>query len=121
MTAGYAANPPPTRLPDGPQRGRRKQSQARNLLDRLATHEAEVLAFLHAWPVPCDNHQAERDRRMITVQQQISGTCRDDTGAEAFCRIRSYISTLRKQARQVLTALELTFTGHPPLPCLLPE
>jgi transposase len=121
VTAGYAANPPPTRLPDGPQRGRLKQSKARNLLDRLATHEAEVLAFLHEWTVPFDNNQAERDLRMIKVQQKISGTFRDDTGADAFCRIRSYISTLRKQARQVLTALELTFTGHPPLPCLLPE
>ena len=121
LAEGYAANPPPTRCADAPRRGRLKQGKARNLLDRLATREDEVLAFVHDWSVPFDNNQAERDLRMIKVQQKISGTFRDATGADAFCRIRGYISTLRKQTRQVLTALEQAFLGHPLLPALLPE
>jgi transposase len=121
LADGYAANPPPERRPDGPKRGRLKQSTARNLLDRLATREAEVLAFLHDWAVPFDNNQAERDLRMLKVQQKVSGTFRDPAGADAFCRIRGYIATLRKQARHLLTALELTFLGQPPMPCLWPE
>ena len=121
LAEGYAANPPPQRTPDGPKRGRLKQSKARNLLDRLAAHEAEVLAFLHDWTVPFDNNQAERDLRMLKVQQKISGTFRDPAGADAFCRIRGYLATLRKQARHVLTALEQTCAGHPPMPTLLPE
>ena len=121
LADGYAANAPPERLPDGPRRGRLKQSKARNLLDRLAAHEAEALAFLHDARVPFDNNQAERDLRMIKVQQKISGTCRDATGADAFCRIRGYIATLRKQARHVLTAREQAFVGHPPMPTLTPE
>ncbi len=121
VAAGYAANPPPERSAGGPRRGRLKQSKARNLLDRLATQEAEGLAFLHDGSVPFDNNQAERDLRMIKVQQKISGTFRDAAGADAFCCTRSYIATLRKQARQVLTALEQTFAGHPPMPALLPE
>lgn len=121
LAEGDAANPPPQRTPDSPKRGRLKQSKARNLLDRLRTHEAEVLAFLHEWAVPFDNNQAERDLRMIKVQQKVSGTFRDASGADAFCRIRGYIATLRKQARHVLTALELTFRGQPPMPTLLPE
>jgi transposase len=121
VAEGYAANPPPVRRPDGPRRGRLKQHPARNLLDRLAAREAEVLAFLHDSAVPFDNNQAERDLRMLKVQQKISGTFRDAAGAAAFCRIRGYISTLRKQARHVLTALEQTFLGHPPMPTLEPE
>ena len=121
LAAGYAANPPPQRTADGPKRGRLKQSKARNLLDRLTTREDAVLAFLHDWRVPFDNNQAERDLRMLKVQQKISGTFREAAGADAFCRIRGYIATLRKQARHVLTALELAFRGQPPLPCLLPE
>ena len=120
LAQGYAATPPPTRSPDGPQVGRLKRTPARNLLDRLATHEAAVLACLHDWAVPCDNHQAARDLRMIKVQRQISGTCRDDSGADACCRIRSYLATLRTQAQQVLLALAQTLAGQPPLPCLLP-
>lgn len=118
LAEGYAANPPPARAADGPRRGRLKQSKARNLLDRLSGHEDAVLAFAHAWAVPFDNNQAERDLRMIKVPQKISGTFRDAAGADAFCRIRGYISTLRKQARHVLTALEQTFLGQPPLPAL---
>ena len=121
LADGYAANPPPERLPDGPRRGRLKQSKARNLLDRLTAHEAEALAFLHDARVPFDNNQAERDLRMIKVQQKISGTFRDAAGADAFCRIRGYIATLRKQARHALTALEQVFVGHPPMPTLTPE
>ena len=121
LAQGYAANPPPARTPNGPQVGRLKRTPARNLLDRLATHEEAVLACLHDWAVPFDNNQAERDLRMIKVQQKISGTFRDDTGADAFCRIRSYVATLRKQARLLLTALALTLAGQPPLPALAPE
>ena len=121
LAEGSAANPPPVRTADGPKRGPLKQSPARNLLDRLTAHEAEVLAFLHDWTVPFDNNQAERDLRMIKVQQKISGTFRATEAADAFCRIRGYISTLRKQARPVLAALERTMLGQPPLPDLLPE
>jgi transposase len=121
LAAGVAANPPPVRAAAGPRRGRLKQTKARNLLDRLTAREAEVLAFLHDWSVPFDNNQAERDLRMIKVQQKISGTFRDAGGADAFCRIRGYVSTLRKQGRAVLSALEGAMSGQPPYPALLPE
>lgn len=120
-TLGEAANPPPQRQAGGPQRGRLKQSKARNLLDRLRIHADAVLAFLHDWTVPFDNNQAERDLRMLKVQQKISGTFRDPASADAFCRLRSYIATLRKQGQALLTALTLTLRGQPPLPALAPE
>ncbi len=121
LAAGYAANPPPTRTPDRPQVGRLKRTPARNLLDRLAAHEAAVLAFLHDWTVPFDNTQAERDLRLLKVQQKISGTFRDAASADAFCRIRSYVATLRKHAAQLLTALERACAGQPLLPTTVPE
>ena len=115
LSQGYLANPPDPPPKTG-KKGRRKQSTARNLLDRLSKHQQAVLLFLDNFAVPFDNSLAERDIRMVKVQQKISGCFRSPAGAVAFCRIRGYLSTLRKQGMAVLTALEQTLIGHPVSP-----
>ena len=115
LEEGYLANPPDP-PPEVSKKGRRKQSPARNLLDRLSTHQDAVLAFLENFAVPFDNSLAERDIRMVKVQQKVSGCFRSVTGAHAFARIRGYLSTLRKQGMPVLTALEQALVGHPVFP-----
>lgn len=64
------------------------------------------------------NNQAEQDLRMFKVQQKISGGFRADAGAVAYCRIRGYLSTLRKRKQALLQALDALFTGRPFLPAL---
>ena len=115
LSEGYLANPPDPPPKTG-KKGRRKQSTARNLLDRLSKHQQAVLLFLDNFAVPFDNSLAERDIRMVKVQQKISGCFRSEAFAVAFCRIRGYLSTLRKQGMAVLTALEQTLIGHPVSP-----
>jgi transposase len=114
IAVGLAANPPPKRGPR--RRGRVKQTPARNLLERLLLGKAQVLAFLDDLAIPFDNNQAERDLRMLKVQQKISGCFRSDPGALAYARIRGYLASLRKQGRALLAALETVFTGQPLAP-----
>jgi transposase len=115
LCQGIAANPlpPPSDPASGPpKRGRRKQSAVRNLLDRLFQHQEEVLAFLDDFAVPFDNNQAERDLRMLKVQQKISGGFRSTAGAVAFCRIRGVLVTLAKHGVALLDTLQTLFEGH---------
>ena len=112
LKVGWKANPPP--LPSGvKRRGRVKQSTARNLLARLEQGEEAVLRFLHDFAVPFDNNLAERDVRMMKVKQKVSGCFRTLDGAEVFCLIRSYVSTMRKQGQLLLVALQHVYEGNP--------
>jgi transposase len=114
LDEGDQAHPHATAPPG--HRGRVKQSKARKLLDRLRKDQRAVWAFLEDLRVPFDNHQAERDLRMLKVQQKVSGCFRTEVDASAFARLRGSLSTLRTQGLPLLSALQAPLQGHPILP-----
>ena len=116
IAGGMRANPPLAHRPGESRRGRRKKSDALNLLERLMQYERETLAFMYDFSVPFDNNQGERDIRMMKVQQKISGTFRSTEGARTFCR--SYISTVKKQGMNVISAIHDVFSEKALLPQL---
>lgn len=102
--------PPPVKTG---RRGRVKKTAQQNLIERLLTHQAAVLGFMLDFGVPFDNNLAERDLRVFKVKGKVSGTFRSLEGANWFARIRGYISTLRKQGRNVFQAIQQAFSGTP--------
>jgi len=101
--------------------GRQAQSKAANLLDRLEDFDLNVLAFTIFEEVPFTNNGAERDIRMEKTRQKVSGCFRTLHGARVFARIRSYISTCRKQARNILDELQNAVVGNPFIPSAPPR
>jgi transposase len=111
VAKGFSLNP-------APEFGKRSgyEKKAFNLLRRLDGQRADVLRFVTDFAVPFDNNQAERDIRMVKLQQKISGSWRTLDGARNFCAIRSYASTLRKQDHNVLAGLRQLFEGQAWIP-----
>jgi hypothetical protein len=60
---------------------------------------------------------AERSLRGLKIQQKVSGGFRSELGGEAFARLRSYLSTLRKQGQALFAALQSVFAS----PLLSPD
>jgi len=118
LAKGRAANPLPSRPPG--RRRRPRRSPAVCLLERLEVHREEVLRFLEDLRVPPTNNQAERDLRMVKLQQKISGCWRTLDGAQAFLTVRTYVATARKHGINPLAALRRLFEGDPWLPAPAP-
>jgi transposase len=93
-------------------RGKQKQEKGKNLLDRLIKYKDSILLFMYNFNVSFTNNQAERDLRMIKVKQKISGTFASFRGGEIFCRIKGYISTLKKNNKNVLDGLRMCYSKN---------
>jgi transposase len=106
--------PPPERQETDRKKGRIKRSKSRNLLERLRNYEKETLRFITDVDVPFTNNQGENDIRMTKLQQKISGCFRSKEGADIFCRVRSYLSTCRKNNVSATDALTMLFEGRLP-------
>jgi transposase len=86
---------------------------AGKLLNRFIRNKDEVLRFMTDFAVPFDNNGSERDLRMLKLQQKIAGCFRTTEGVQTFCRVRSYLSSAKKQSKNLLVALEHALKGKP--------
>ena len=115
LAAGEAAEPPPVRASKF---GHPRRTPGAQLLLRLRRDQGAVLRFLTDLRVPFDNSEAERDLRMMKVEQKVSGGFRTAGGAATFCALRGYLSTARKQGQSALGVLRDLLAGQPFMPAV---
>jgi transposase len=94
-------------------RGRKKKGKSVRLLEVFIRDREKVMRFIHNKDTPFDNNIAERDLRMVKLKQKVSGCFRTVQGGKIFCRIRSYISSVRKQGYSVLDSIVKALKGKP--------
>ncbi|WP_330293798.1 IS66 family transposase [Streptomyces sp. NBC_00576] len=99
----------------------RKQSPARNLLERLRDQADNVLRFAdHPKQVPFTNNTGGRALRPVKTQVKISGCHQSDTGAAAGLAVRSYLDSARKHGMSAFEAIHRAFTGNLWMPPIAP-
>lgn len=101
-------------IPDKPngRRGKIAKSDAHNLWERFKKYEASVLLFAKLTHVPFTNNRAERDLRMSKVKQKVSGCFRVEKYAQAYCRISSYLQTMKNKGVNPLVAVSMALSGN---------
>ena len=95
-------------------RGRPKHTEAQNLWLRLKEHEEAVLRFSRDKNVDFTNNRAERDIRINKLKQKVSGCFRTFKYAKHFCRISSYLKTMRYRGYSSMEAIMLALQGEIP-------
>lgn len=107
---GENSEPPPIKISG--KRGRYQRTKGRNLVERLISQQDAILAFAFNKNVPFTNNLAERDIRPVKVKQKVSNCFRTATGADIYARIEGFVSTARKNNRNVFSELCATFEGR---------
>jgi len=86
-------------------------NEERRLLNRLKEYIDEHLLFLYDFTAPFDNNGAERDCRKLKGKEKTAGCFRSDDGIDNYSVIASVIATLRKQGKNIFSAIRNTFQG----------
>ena len=108
----YRDGPSPgsPRTPDGDEQGRRHNAWV--LAQRLQDKIDKVLHHLTDFPVPWTSNLAEQALRHVKVHLKISGCFRTLVITRAYCRIHSYLITIRLNAVPPMQAVRDALAGN---------
>lgn len=70
-----------------------------------------MLRYAEDLRVPFTNNGSEQDVRPLKIRMKVAGCLRTMAGAQAFCQLRSYLSTARKQGQPAFAAMRMLHDG----------
>lgn len=88
---------------------KKRKSKAYNLLKRLSRYEDVLKFFLERNASIFTNNAAEREVRNVKIKSKVQGAFRSELGSEIYCRVRSYVATMKKHGHKIYEALKSVF------------
>ena len=111
LTQGGKEMPETPKRRDG-KRGRIAKSDAHNLHEALLILEESVLRFMSDPDVSFTNNTGEQKIRMSKVKIKVSGCFRTERGAHAWCRISSYLDSMKALGYNPHVAIRIALAGN---------
>lgn len=94
-------------------KGKIAKQEEMKLLNRLKKYKKNHLLFLHDFRVPYSNNMSERDLRKCKNREKMAGGFRKKEGRQMFCRILSFVETVKRRKKNLFASIVTLFNGKP--------
>lgn len=94
-------------------KGRLAKKEEKKLLNRLVKYKANHLLFLHDFRVHYSNNMSEKDLRICKNRDKMAGGFRKTSGREMYCRIISFIETVKRRGLNIYHSIMALMAGEP--------
>lgn len=98
---------------NGHTKGRIAKKEEKALLNRLTKYKANHLLFLYDFRVHYSNNMSEKDLRICKGRQKMSGGFRTASGREMYCKIMSFIETVKRRGLNIFRSIIGLMDGTP--------
>lgn len=94
-------------------RGKIAKREEKALLTRLVKYKANHLLFLNDFRIHYSNNMSEKDLRICKGRQKMSGGFRTASGREMYCKIMSFIETVKRRGLNIFQSIIGLMDGTP--------
>lgn len=96
-------------------KGKVARAEEKTLLNRLRKYKKNHLLFLNDFNVHYSNNMSEKDLRICKNRQKMAGGFRTASGREMYCRIMSFIETIKRRKINIYHGIMDLMAGRPVL------
>ena len=94
-------------------KGRIAKKEEKALLNRLIKYKASHLLFLYDFRIHYSNNMSEKDLRICKGRQKMAGGFRTASGREMYCKIMSFIETVKRRGLNIFQSIIDLMDGTP--------